>query len=310
MSARDWVRVYLKGFAMGTADAVPGVSGGTIALITGIYDRLVTAIAEITGSGVRSLITAVLGSHDPSNRARAIREFRAMDLPFLAILATGVVSAAITAANVIVLAVSAYPGPTYAFFFGLIAASAYVLREELRIKSPAGLAVAAAGFALAFVASGTFQGSLGDGLPMVFFSGAIAICAMVLPGISGSLILLALGQYEMLLGAVHDLTRAILGGGLGSGVDSLIVLVVFAFGALLGILSFARVVAWALDHYRRATLSFLVALMVGALRAPAERILSATTRWTPGWTLVLLVVGVAGAATIIALDSRTAGIEY
>lgn len=310
MGVPDWLAVYLKGFAMGAADAVPGVSGGTIALIAGIYDRLVSAIAAIDVAGVLALLGALARPHDPASRQRFREDFVAMDLPFLLVLAIGVVSAALTAANVIHWAVGVHAGPTYAFFFGLIVASAIVLRREMDLREPAGWAVAATGFGLAFWVSGLSNGSLGSGLVVLFFAGVVGISAMVLPGISGSLILLTLGQYETIVSAVGDLTDAVFALTLSPAIDPLTTLVVFATGALLGILSFARVVAWALSTYRTHTMTFLVALMIGALRAPGERVLEATATWTPTTGAILLAWALLGAVLVLGLDWATGEIAY
>jgi putative membrane protein len=305
-----WLAVYLKGFAMGAADAVPGVSGGTIALITGIYDRLVTAIAGIGVDGAVGLLRDLARSHRAVGRAAARERAVAMELPFLAALGFGVLTAVVTAANVIHVGVERFPGPTYAFFVGLIVASVYVLRDEFTVDSPRGFLVAVAGFLLAFVASGTFQGSLGSGLPIVFLSGAVAVSAMVLPGISGSLILLALGQYELMVGSVGQVTDAVLAGTPGAAVAPMRILTVFALGASVGVLSIARVVAWALETDRVATMTFLIALMAGALRAPGAEILAATETWSPPVALGLLAVAAVGGSAVLLLDAMTAGIDY
>ena len=310
MGVPDWLAVYLKGFAMGAADAVPGVSGGTIALIAGIYDRLVSAIAAIDVAGVLALLRALARPHDPAARERFRRDFLAMDLPFLLVLAVGVVSAALTAANVIHWAVAVYAGPTYAFFFGLIVASAIVLRTELDLGEAAGWVVAAAGFGLAFWVSGLSNGALSSGFVVLFLAGVVGISAMVLPGISGSLILLTLGQYETVVSAVGELTDAVFALTLGQALHPLQTLVVFATGALLGILSFARVVAWALSTHRTQTMTFLVALMIGALRAPGERVLEATPAWTPTVGAILLSWALLGAIVVLALNWVTGEIEY
>ncbi|AKH97998.1 DUF368 domain-containing protein [Halanaeroarchaeum sulfurireducens] len=308
--ARELLTVYLKGFAMGAADAVPGVSGGTIALITGIYDRLVGAIAALDVAGARGLLRDVVGSRDPAARRSAIRRASVMDLPFLIVLGVGVVTAALTAANVIEWAVGAHAGPTYAFFFGLIVASVIVLRGELVLTSPAGWAVALVGFGLAYLVSGLSGGAIGSGPVVLFLSGVIGISAMVLPGISGSLILLTLGQYETIVGAVDALTAAAFALDPGLAVAPLTTLLVFATGALVGILSFARIVAWALTHHRVQTMTFLVALMVGALRAPGDRVLAATPEWTPVVAGGLVGWAVLGAVAVLGLDAMTDEITY
>ncbi|MDZ7850704.1 MAG: DUF368 domain-containing protein [Halodesulfurarchaeum sp.] len=310
MSVPAWLKTYLKGFAMGAADAVPGVSGGTIALIAGIYDRLVGAIAALDVEGGFALLKDLARPHDPNSRTAAWERATDMDLPFLLVLGVGVVTAALTAANVIEWAVGAYAGPTYAFFFGLIVASAIVLRGELGLASATGWLVALTGFALAFWVSGLSNGHLGSGPVVLFFAGMIGISAMVLPGISGSLILLTLGQYETIITAVSELTHAVFAITIQPAIDPFMTLFVFAFGALVGILSFARVVAWALEHHRSHTMTFLVALMIGALRAPGDRVLEATPEWTPIVTLLLLGWGLLGAIAVLGLDAMTEEIAY
>jgi len=311
MSGRDWLAVYLKGTAMGAADAVPGVSGGTIALITGIYERLVGAIAALDPVEALGLLALVprLGSADA--REEFVEALVGMDVPFLALLGVGVVTAVVTVANVVHVAIHDFPGVTFAFFFGLIAASVVVLLGEVTLDTPGRVAAAVVGFALAFVLSAQAQaGALPEVLPVIFVAGAVAICAMVLPGVSGSLLLLTLGMYDTMTSAVSDATDAALGGDLGAAVEPVSTLVVFTAGAVVGVLSFARVVEWALEQYRAATLTFLVALMAGALRAPAIQISDATPEWTAASAAVVLVAGVAGAAVVLVLDATTDDLAY
>jgi putative membrane protein len=311
MAAREWAAVYLKGAAMGAADAVPGVSGGTIALITGIYERLVSAIAALDPGETLALLPLV----PKLGRADARDEFGTaltdMDVPFLLVLGVGVLTAVVTVANAIDVAYHEYPGLTFAFFFGLIAASVVVLFGEVSADTPGRVAAGVGGFAFAFVLSGQAQaGLLPGGLPVMFVAGAVAICAMVLPGVSGSLILLTLGKYETMTGAVSDSVDALFAGAFGEAVDPLSTLVVFSAGALLGILTFARVVKWALEHYRAATLTFLVALMAGALRAPAIQVADATNAWTVASVTPLLAAGVVGAGAVLVLDATTDDLDY
>jgi putative membrane protein len=311
MAVRDWAAVYLKGAAMGAADAVPGVSGGTIALITGIYERLVGAIAALDPEEALALLPLVprLGSRDA--REEFWSALAEMEVPFLLVLGVGLISAVVTVANAVDVAYHQYPGLTFAFFFGLIAASVVVLVGEVSVDTPGRIAAGVAGFALAFVLSGQAQADvLPSGLAVLFVVGAVAICAMVLPGVSGSLILLTVGKYETMTGAVSDATDALLAGDVGGAVEPVTTLVVFALGAFVGVLSFARAVQWALDAYRAATLTFLVALMAGALRAPAVRIADATSAWTVGSVAPLAVAGAIGAGAVLVLDATTDDLDY
>ncbi|MCD2204481.1 DUF368 domain-containing protein [Halobacterium sp. KA-6] len=311
MDGRAWLAVYLKGAAMGAADAVPGVSGGTIALITGIYERLVGAIAALDPVEALGLLALVPQLGSPDAREEFVETLVRMDIPFLALLGVGVITAVVTVANVVHVAINDFPGVTFAFFFGLIAASVVALLGEVSVDTPGRVAAAVVGFVLAFVLSAQAQaGALPEVLPVVFLAGAIAICAMVLPGVSGSLLLLTLGLYDTMTSAVSDATDAALGGDLAASIEPLTTLVVFMLGAVVGILSFARVVEWALDHYRAATLTFLVALMAGALRAPAIQIRAANPEWTAASAGGVLVAAVLGAAVVLVLDATTDDLDY
>lgn len=299
---REWLVVYAKGFAMGAADAVPGVSGGTIALITGIYDRLIEAVASLTADGPAAL-ARLRDGHNPGRVAGFRADLVEMDVPFLVALGVGVVSGVATLANVVDAALHAVPALTFAFFFGLILASPWVLRREVR-ATPAAAVAGVAGFALAFFVSGLPERTAAFGPALLVVAGAIAISAMVLPGISGSLILLVMGPYRQLTGAVSTITDVLLGSG-GDAAEPVVTLVAFTVGAFVGVLSFARVVAWALETYRAATMAFLVGVMVGALRTPWLRIQGAVETFDAGTVAALLAVGVVGAATVLVLDYVT-----
>lgn len=306
---RGYLAIYLKGAFMGAADAVPGVSGGTIALIVGIYDRLVGAIT--------ALDPRVLAHVPRLHRREGRRDFYlalvAMDVPFLVVLAAGVFTSLLLVANVMHFALQAFRAPTFAFFFGLIAASAVVLRDEVHLDSPGRVLAGLTGFTLAFLVSGPVRGALPNTFPVLFGSGAIAITAMILPGISGAFILILLGQYDFMTKVADDLTvalRTALDGDTAMLWDVLTVVAVFGLGAVVGLLTVAHVVKYALEHYHEATLTFLVALMVGALRAPTREILDAVTVWTPDVVAAVLLAGAVGAAFVLGLDYTTGDIDY
>jgi len=227
------------------------------------------------------------------------------------VLGVGVLSSVVTVANVVHVAINDFPGLTFAFFFGLIAASVVVLVGEVSVDTPGRTAAGVFGFAFAFVLSGQAQADvLPEGALVMVVVGAFTICAMVLPGVSGSLILLAVGKYDVMTGAVSDATDALFDAQFADAVAPLTTLVAFMGGAFVGILSFARAVEWALEHYRAATLTFLVALMAGALRAPAIRISDATSSWTAGSVAPLVLAGVVGAGLVLTLDATTDDLDY
>ncbi|WP_331233144.1 DUF368 domain-containing protein [Natronorarus salvus] len=307
---REWVVVYVKGFCMGLADIVPGVSGGTIALITGIYERFVTAIAALDPR----LLGAFVASYRERGIAGATATAREADLHFLVVLGLGVVTAVLLMSRVITGLFEAYPGPLNGFFFGLIAASAVVIYRHTDIDSAGRIAVTFLGAAIAFVASASATGDDGGGLLVVFVAGGIAISAMVLPGISGAALLYILGQYQYMLAQLRDLTDAVAALAADGSVDALVgpglPVAAFMTGAVVGLLTMARLVKRALAAYRMATLGFLVGLMVGALRLPIAEADRAVAVWTPELLAASVLAGTLGAAVVVALDATTDTLEY
>lgn len=308
---RTWLSVYLKGVFMGAADSVPGVSGGTIALITGIYERLIGAITAFDPGDLRLLT----GVHTADGRAAVRDRLVEMDVPFLLVLGLGIVTAIVSISRVVHVALESQRALTFAFFFGLIAASAIVLYNEVDVGSPGRLAAAVAGFLFAFVVSGvTSGGSLPHTLPIVAAAGSVAITAMILPGISGAFILLLLGQYEFLTGTLSAFVDALVGLASGGSVsrvtDPAATVVAFGLGGVVGLLTVAYLIRWALANYRAATLAFLVSLMVGALRLPAVEVMGNTASWTAPTIGATLLAGGVGAGAVLALDRYTDDLDY
>ena len=311
-AVQNLASVYLKGVAMGAADAIPGVSGGTIALITGIYERLIDAIAGLS-ERAPDLLADLGGGDNPGRVSAATGTLREMDVPFLVALGLGVLTGVATLANVIDFALDAYRAPTFAFFFGVILASPVVLRGEVAPREPRPLVAGVAGFVFAFVVAGLPYQEAQYALPLLFLIGAVVICATVLPGISGSLLLLIIGAYDTMTGAVSDLTSAVVGLARGGAADAVVepltVLVVFSAGALVGVLTFARAVSWALDVSRVATMTFLVGVMLGALRSPVREVAASVQAYTPTVVASLVVAGAVGALVVLVLEYVTGGID-
>ena len=301
--------VYLKGIAMGCADAVPGVSGGTIALITGIYERLIGAVTAVNVDR----IVEILGFPLPDKRGEAVGAFFELDGPFLVVLLAGIVTAVVTVTRVVDVMIETRPVATFGFFFGLIAASALVLYDQVSFDTPGRIAAGVLGFALAFVTSGSASAAFGEGGAVVtVVAGAIAVSAMILPGISGSLLLILLGQYEFMIGTLSafiDRALAVLSGGDPAAVVAPgTTVVLFVSGALVGLFTIAHLVRWALERYREATLAFLVSLIVGALRSPVVNVNAEIAGpWTTGVLWTFVATAVVGAALVVGLD-RTAGL--
>ena len=232
--------IFFKGMAMGAADVVPGVSGGTIALIAGVYERLLAALGACTPNKLVWLA-----------RGRVKEAWRAVDGTFLAALLGGILTSIASVASLISYLLEAHPELIWSFFFGLILVSVYVVGREVQRWNlgTIALTLGAAAFAYLLTSAGALQWPAT--LPMVFLAGAIAICAMILPGISGSFILVLLGLYATVLGAVRSF--------------DLTLLTVFALGCLAGMLSFSRLVSWLLLHARSATMAVATGLLIGSL---------------------------------------------
>jgi putative membrane protein len=308
---RDWLGVFLKGIAMGIADSVPGISGGTIALITGIYERLIRVVTRLDPS-VAWLVPQL---YRRSTRATFFQRLREMDAWFLVVLGTGVLSAVVTVARGAEYALEQFPGPTFAFFFGLIAASAVVLADRQWLSSPGRVLAAGAGFLIAFLVAGAAaEGLLPNTLPVVFAAGVIGICGMILPGISGSLILLLLGQYDYLIETLNGFVDGLLLLARGTVDEGLIeggtTIATFLSGAVVGVFTVAYVVRWSLERYRRATFAFLVSLMLGSLRFPALEIAKTADGGSPGWLFAIVAAAIAGACAVLLLDYYSEDVSY
>lgn len=255
-----YLGITVKGACMGAADVIPGVSGGTIAFIMGIYDQLVGSIAAINGEAVKMLLKG------------RFRDFwKHINGSFLVALAAGIGISVVSLAGLMQMLLNDYPIQTWAFFFGLIVASSiFILRGISGWKMRDGLFVAL-GIVLGVIICTLSPTETPDALWFIFLSGAIAICAMILPGISGSFILLILGKYQMIM---ENITNCVANVGAlwgASGADagafwtSFWVMVVFLIGAAAGILSFSKFLHWLLARWNRETLIVLAGFIIGSL---------------------------------------------
>jgi putative membrane protein len=291
---------------MGAADAVPGVSGGTIALLTGIYERLIAAITALTAGNARQLVRDARNG----DRRAVVRSLSELDVGFLAVLGAGIVTAVVSVLRLISWLLAVSPVEVYGFFFGLIGASAVVLSRDVSTDTRGERAAVVGGFVLAFVASGYAAAGLSTSLPVLFFAGVIAVSAMVLPGMSGSLLLLVIGQYEYMSTALSGFTDALVavlqGGGVGPVYQTGIPVVTFLLGAVVGLLSVAHAVRAAFSRNREVTVAFLVSLVFGALRAPVEQasveLAAMGTNWTRYWIRSFVLFAIAGIAVVVVLE--------
>lgn len=245
---KDYITIGVKGACMGAADVIPGVSGGTIAFIMGIYDEFVGSIASINTEAVKLLFSG------------KIREFwKHINGNFLVSIVAGIGLSVIALAGLMQMLLSDHPIQTWAFFFGLIVASSiFILRGISGWKVREGLFLVM-GVVLGVVVCTLSPTQTPDDLWFIFLSGSIAICAMILPGISGSFILLILGKYQYIMGVIS---------GLVSGVDvgkNILILGIFLIGACVGILAFSKFLHWLLARWNKETLIVLAGFIIGSL---------------------------------------------
>lgn len=231
---------YLKGMAMGAADIVPGVSGGSIALIAGIYQELLDSINSFNLDNLRLL------------KSFQIKEFYTrLNGNFLLSLVLGILTSIFALSRVITYLMEVHPIPLWSFFSGLILVSAFLILKETKQWNFVIVVSIAIGTAFAWWVTNLPPTTTPDAPWFTFVAGSIAICAMILPGISGSFVLLILGQYERILQAVLE--------------KDLFTLVLFALGCVVGILSFSRVVAFLLRRFHAATIGLLSGFMLGSV---------------------------------------------
>lgn len=243
-SPKELLGVYVRGLAMGAADIVPGVSGGTIALIAGIYERLINALSSVGPNlwrifrqegGIKGLIAV----------------WRQVDATFLLFLLMGIATSLVTLAGTIKHLLDNQPLMIWSFFFGLVIATVFLLLSEIKRWNIGRALLFLLGVASAVIISSLPLMNTTPSLPYLFVAGAIAICAMILPGISGSFILLLMGAYDTVLEAVHTLNFAII--------------FTLVAGMATGLLLFTRMLKWLLSRYYQATLALLIGFIAGSL---------------------------------------------
>ncbi len=265
MELKKRLVLFVKGIFMGLADIVPGVSGGTIALITGIYERFIDAIESL----------------NPLDDKR-------LDVGFLVPVGLGIVLAFFLASHAITFLLENYGAAVYAFFFGLIFSSSFVVYKKKVGRNKQDLAFVVFGLFVSYMVVSIEYFHFGHGPLVILVSGFLAISAMMLPGISGSLVVLMLGQYEYMLGSLKNLVVEDIG--------------LFVVGGVLSLLGFTKVINYFLHNYKEYTLSFMIGLMLGALRLPVDNI-------TPGETLLsnlgILVSGFAGLSVVLLMYVKT-----
>lgn len=244
----------LKGMAMGAADVVPGVSGGTIAFISGIYEELISSISNIGPQ----LFTVL--------RKEGFKAgWKALNGNFLLAVFIGIAISVISLAKLISWLLVNQPILLWSFFFGLVLASVFFVAKGIKRWNIAVIVIFLVGAVLAYFITSLPPSENTGSLPYLFLSGALAVCAMILPGISGAFILVLLGSYKTVLDAVHE--------------RELVIIATVGAGAVFGLLSFARLLKWMFGHYKNITLALLTGFILGSLNKiwPWKEVLSTRT---------------------------------
>ncbi len=240
MALRSRVLLFLKGMAMGAADVVPGVSGGTIAFISGIYEELLSSIKSV---GPQTLVTL--------RKEGIAAAWKQVNGDFLATLLAGIFTSILLLVRPITWALHHHPVLIWSFFFGLVAASVWLCGKLVKQWSAGPFVGLVVGTAIAVAIGMLNAGSGSTSLVFFFFAGALAICAMILPGISGSFILLLLGAYLPVMTALKAL--------------DLPIIVVFAMGCLFGLMAFSRLLNWMFTRHHDLTVASLTGFLLGSL---------------------------------------------
>ncbi|MFT5748989.1 MAG: putative membrane protein [Ancylomarina sp.] len=237
---KDYIFIALKGMGMGAADIVPGVSGGTIAFITGIYEELIESIKSVNLSSIKLLLQF------------KFKDFwKAVNGNFLLSIVVGVAISIKSIAGLIKYLLEQHPILIWSFFFGLIVASALIIAKKITEWKLRSIIAMLVGIGIAYLVTVVTPAETTNAYWFLFLSGALAICAMILPGISGAFILLLLGKYEFILNALSNF--------------KLDVIAVFGCGAVVGLLSFSNLLSWLLKKYHNMTIALLSGFMIGSL---------------------------------------------
>ncbi len=239
-TAKDYGMLILKGIGMGAADVVPGVSGGTIAFIVGIYEELINSIKSINMASLKLLFTGKVATF-----------WKAINANFLLALVSGIAISIFSLARLITWLLETHPILIWSFFFGLVLASTWFVSKDIKQWNWKTVAFFVAGTVIAYFITVATPAETPTDLWFIFLCGAIAICAMILPGISGSFILVLLGKYFYVMEAVKTL--------------DIVVILVFVCGAAIGITSFSRLLSYTLRNYFDVTIATLAGFMLGSL---------------------------------------------
>lgn len=261
----DYFLITLKGLAMGAADVVPGVSGGTIAFISGIYQELIDSINKVDFS--------FFSSWKKNGFKIAWQQINGS---FLLALVSGIAISILTFSKIITHLLATQPILVWSFFFGLVVASIYSVGKQIPNYTIPIWAAFLIGTAISYYITIAEPVSSPDSYFYLFISGFIAIIAMILPGISGAFILLLMGSYSVVIGTINEFREGVISFDTTKIINAVVKLGTFAIGAILGLKLFSKVLHWMFDNYRNITLSVLTGFMLGSLNKvwPWKKVIS------------------------------------
>jgi len=280
----NYFLTFLKGMLVGACDLIPGISGGTILFITGIYERFINGLKNV-GVFVIELTRLISGRNINSFR----KILRLLDFKLFIPLILGIWLVFAFGSKIILDLLGAYPAQVYSFFIGMVFASAYVVFKHIKSRTYIEAIFGVIGFGLGLLIS-SFTKTSGSSFSLwyILLLGFVSICAMILPGISGSYILLVLGGYEFMLGVIQDI------------IHKWNYALVFVIGSIIGLLTFSKLLSWLLKKYHSITLSVLTGLMLGAIIGPVRQTLGKIPNI--GVLILSIVLLLVGIASVILID--------
>jgi len=283
---KNKILIFLKGFLMGVCDLIPGISGGTVAFITGIYTRLINAVKSFSPKLIYDIVTY------PINRKtdRLKEDIKKLDLIFLLILMLGIMSAFLIGSRIIKFLLREYIAYTLSFFIGLILASSKTIFEHIENHNIKNILFCLLGLILGLLSSMLVPLIVEPSLGYVLLGGFCAVNAMFLPGISGAFILLIMGLYEFMVNVLNDIR------------NNISYFLVFIAGAILGAFTISRIISFLFRKNKCRTLYTLLGLVIGALATPVKKIIE-TTSFQMSYVLIMVFWCLLGASLVVLMGS-------
>ena len=283
--------LFLKGVLMGICDIIPGISGGTIAFITGIYARLINAVKGFSPKLVGDIFRYTI-KRNKQGLSALKQDIKKLDLIFLITLGAGIATALLIGSRIITYLLEHHYVYTISFFIGLILASSKAIFDHIERHHTKNIMFGFLGLLIGILLSILIPAKITPNIAYIFVGGFLAISAMFLPGISGAFILLILGIYEFMLSVLHDI------------LGKLHYFIAFTIGAILGAFSISRAVSFLFKKDKCKTLYVLLGLVIGCLSIPLKNVCQNTTSWTISNIVVMLLFLILGILSTTIVTSK------